>query len=105
MAGDNYIAQFDRWTASGEASDPARRVFAVTPSDTLDITNGAGVNAPQYADGLYIGVTGNVTIIAAGDASGTPVTFANHPVGYLPVQVRRVMATGTTAGSIVALVP
>ena len=35
---------------------------------------------------------------------GTPlVVFANHPAGYLPVQVRRVLATGTSAGQIVAL--
>jgi hypothetical protein len=31
------------------------------------------------------------------------VTLAAHPIGYLPVQVSRVLATGTTATSIVAL--
>jgi hypothetical protein len=100
---DSYNLEFDRWSSSGEASDPARHAVAVTPNDTEDITNAATEAAPLYAKALYIGVTGNVAVIMAGDATGTAVTFSNVPVGFMPIQVRRVMATNTTATGIVAL--
>ena len=77
-----------------DASGPARRAVAVTPSDTVDLTT--------YAKALYIGVAGNVRVLTVGAEDTDAVTFANHPVGWLPVQVRRVLATGTTATQIVA---
>lgn len=76
----------------GGMTDPAYGAKAVTPSDS---TNLSGVRA------LYIGVSGDVAIMAPG--SGTAVTFKSVAVGILPVQCRRVMATGTTATDIVAL--
>lgn len=86
---------------------PARRAIAVTPSDTKDVTNATGDAASCYAKALYIGTTGNVAIVAAGDRSnagaGTAVTFTAVPVGFFPVQVRRVMSTNTTASTIVGL--
>lgn len=106
---DNYTAGLDFWANNSDnhPANPARRAIAVTPSDTLDVTNAAGDGARGYAKGLYIGVTGNVVVIAAGDntnsGAGTPVTFTAHPVGYIPLQVRRVKATGTSATNIVAL--
>lgn len=71
----------------------ARAATAVTPSDSTEVN----------AKALYIGVTGDVVILPANatDTSQT-VTFKAHPVGYMPVQVRRVMAA-TTATNIVAL--
>lgn len=77
-----------------DASGPARRAAAVTPSDTVDLTT--------YAKALYVGAAGNVRVLTVGAEDADAVTFANHPVGWLPVQVRRVLATGTTATQIVA---
>lgn len=77
-----------------DASGPARRAGAVTPSDTVDLTT--------YAKALYVGAAGNVRVLTVGAEDGDAVTFANHPVGWLPVQVRRVLATGTAATQIVA---
>lgn len=77
-----------------DASGPGRRAAAVTPSDTVDL--------PTYAKALYVGAVGNVRILTVGGEDGEAVTFANHPVGWLPVQARRVLATGTTAAQIVA---
>lgn len=77
-----------------DAGGPARRAAAVTPSDTADLT--------IYAKALYVGGAGNVRVLTVGGEDGDAVTFANHPVGWLPVQVRRVLATGTTATQIVA---
>lgn len=74
-------------------SAPARRAVAVTPSDTVDLT--------VVAKSLYVGGPGDVRIQPAG--GGAAVTLTAHPIGYLPVQVSRVLATGTTATAIVAL--
>lgn len=77
-----------------DAGGPARRAAAVTPSDASDLT--------IYAKALYVGAAGNVRVLTVGGEDGDAVTFANYPVGWLPVQVRRVLATGTTATQIVA---
>lgn len=77
-----------------DASGPARRAAAVTPSYTADL--------PTYAKALYVGVAGNLRVLTTGAEDTDAVTFSNHPVGWLPVQVRRVLATGTTASQIVA---
>lgn len=106
---DNYDGNKDSYLCDvlPTAGRPARRAFAVSPSDTNDLTNVSGDADPTYAKALYIGVTGDVTVITAGDTSanlaGKSVTFKAHPVGYMPVQVRRVLNTGTTATNIVAL--
>lgn len=74
-------------------SDPARRCAAVTPSDSTDL---------GPVRGLYVGVTGNVAIMAKGNDAA--VTWVGVPAGsVLPVRAQRVMATGTTATDIVAL--
>jgi len=107
MTADVYDLGKDRWAVfTGEGPDaPARLAIALTPDDNKDVTDPAGANAPCYASFLFIGVAGNVAIVAAGDNSnsgaGTAVTFTNVPVGWFPVQVRRVMATNTTASGIV----
>lgn len=108
MPADAYALAKDRPNNLGPANAQARSVFAVTPSDTLDVTNaGQADPASMYAKALYIGVTGDVSVITAEDTSntgaGTARVFKAHPVGYMPVQVRRVMATGTTATNILAL--
>lgn len=106
---DTYDSTKDGWGGNGSSGNypgaQARRAIAVTPSDTKDVTNPAGDNAAVYAKALWIGVTGDVAIVAAGDTSnanqGTAVTHKAVPVGIFPVQVRRVMSTNTTATNIV----
>lgn len=72
---------------------PARNAIAVVTSDTVDLTD--------HARALYIGSAGNVKVDTWG---GDTVTFNNVPAGtFMPVSVRRVYATGTTASNIVAL--
>ncbi|MBL0948338.1 hypothetical protein [Brevundimonas sp.] len=72
---------------------PARAAWPVTPADETDLS--------PYAKALYVGTAGDLTLIPAGGAEA--VTLKNHPVGYVAVQARRVLATGTTAEDIVAL--
>lgn len=68
--------------------------LAVTPSDTTLITCSA----------IYVGVTGNVAVAPLG--TGAAVTLVGVAAGsVLPINLieGRIMATNTTAASIVAL--
>ncbi len=75
-------------------TSPARNGFSVTPDDGTDLT----VNCRS----LYIGGAGDVSAILVNDSS--PVVFKNVPSGVvLPISVKRVEATLTTATDIVGL--
>lgn len=76
-------------------SAPARRLAAVTPSDGADL--------PAFAKALYVGAAGDLKIVPTASPDGEGITLKNHPAGYVAVQTRRVLATGTTAAHIVAL--
>lgn len=82
----------------GQASgldSPARKAFAVSPSDSTDLTTSTRA--------IWVGTPGNIEAILVDDSAS--VTFANVPGGsILPIRARRVRATGTTAGSLVGLV-
>ena len=76
-----------------EIDSPAAYAVAVTPDDDTDLTT--------YARSLYVGTGGNVRVITSG---GNTVTFTSVPNGsVLPVRVKRVLSTSTTASNIVAL--
>jgi hypothetical protein len=78
---------------TADATVPAKGAEAVTPHDTNVFTS--------LARALYVGAAGDVAVTTP---AGDNVTFVGVPAGYiLPVQVWRVLATGTTASSIVAL--
>lgn len=69
----------------------------VTPSDSVDIR----LTSRRLTDAVYVGVAGDV---AAVQQNGVAVVFTAVPAGaILPVQARRVNATGTTASGLVAL--
>lgn len=85
------------YASSGEMN-PAGNAVAVVPSDVTDLD--------QFTRALYIGAAGNLTVIMAGETltSTTVVTFNNVISGtILPIRVRRIKATLTTASNIVAL--
>ena len=64
----------------------------VTPSDSADLA--------QFSV-VYVGTGGNVKVTTA---QGTAVTFSNAVAGtVLPVRVRRVWSTGTTATNLLAI--
>ncbi len=79
----------------GTARDPAKNAFAITPNDTNEI---------QVGRALYIGSGGNINVVMANDLTNTPVLFKNVPDGtLLPLEVRIVLDTLTTAQSIVSV--
>lgn len=74
---------------------PSQEIIAITPNDSTDLA--------VFTRAIYVGVAGNISVIPL--ASSTPVTFVGVQAGQLlPIRVRRVRATGTTASSIVGLV-
>lgn len=81
---------------STAVSSQARGAYAVSPSDSVDL------DPPAKA--LYVGSAGDLVVLPINAADDTQtVTLANHPVGYVPMQVRRVFSTGTIASGILAL--
>lgn len=82
---------FDNRSAS--LAGPANDVLPVTPSDSVDL--------PIVALALYVQTGGTLSIVTEAEASRV-VTVADFSI--LPVAVRRVNQTGTTATGIHAMV-
>jgi hypothetical protein len=90
----------------------ARKVVAVLSETLLEIdgpTIGVGndytvysqADSPSNGCTLYVGLAGNLTVETVG---GDVVQFTGVPTGsFIPVQVLKVMSTGTDAQNIVAL--
>ncbi len=73
-------------------TEPAHDMAAVVASDTVYI---------DPTRGLFIGGAGNLKAVTA---AGSTVTLTGVAAGsILPVSVKRIFATGTTASDIVAL--
>jgi hypothetical protein len=81
-------------TRADDVSAPARRTTAIVPHDTNDLAD--------LPKAIYIGGGGDVALMAVAD--NTARTFKAVQVGsILPIRVRRVLATGTTATNLIAL--
>ena len=77
----------------------AGRALTIVPSDTVNIPDVSG--GTNNGCVLYVGTAGNLRVLTIG---GDDVTFIGINTGaFIPVQVLRVFATGTTAANIVAL--
>jgi len=79
--------------------------FSTSPDspsvDQVSITPNDGADLLSPVSSLYVGVSGNVTLVGA---KGNTVTFVGVPGGtILPVAVVRVLATGTTATNLIGL--
>lgn len=74
----------------------AQKMSAIVPNDATQFS---------ATSGLWVGVAGNIAIEVADPAlvPGSASIVVPVPQGRLPVSVRRVLATGTTASSIFAL--
>lgn len=74
-------------------SAPASSFSAVIPSDVADLPRGV-------TRAIFVGEAG---VVAVRDSDGNTVEFLSGASQYHPLRVARVMATATTAGSIIAL--
>lgn len=85
-------------TLTPSASSPARLVRRLTPSDTLDLAVYAK-SVWAYVPATFSEATVRITSTgAASDADTVDVLMGAGLQPLPPVQVRRVWATGTTAG-------
>lgn len=72
---------------------PGTKFVAITPHDTNP--------APAGMRAIYVGSTGNLTVV---DEIGVTTTFVGLLTGQvLPIKAAIVKSTGTTAGSLVAI--
>ena len=86
----DLVVTGEQLTTLSEA--PAQSAEAVTPND----------DTPVLYRSLWIGGAGNVSVILVQDS--TPVTFTSVAAGtLLPVAVKCVRSTGTTATDILGL--
>lgn len=77
---------------TADATAPAHRAAAVTLHDTNEI---------ECTRGVYVGGAGNLKVDMAG---GGTVTFSGLAAGtFMPVQITRAYATGSTATLVLAL--
>lgn len=75
-------------------SGPASSGFAITPADATDLAEATRC--------LYVGSGGNIAVVMV---SGATLTLKGIGDGtLLPLRVKRVLATGTSAAEIVGLV-
>lgn len=80
---------------------PAKAVFTSYPPHAEAVTPSDSVNF-DVASTVYVGVTGNAAVIPWYPDGATAVTFVGLPAGStIPVLVRRVNSTNTTAASLV----
>jgi hypothetical protein len=80
--------------------EPYTHAFAITPSDTDEL--------PMITRAIYVGGAGDIAVILADDtpvgSSGSSITLKAVPVGtVLPMRVRQVWSTNTTATLLIGL--
>jgi hypothetical protein len=74
-------------------TSPGTRAFAITPSNSEDL--------PHLTRAIYVGGTGDIAVVMQG---GDEVTFSSVFAGsLLPVRVKRVKVTGTTATLLIGI--
>ncbi len=87
LASQRYAPMFNPFdTRAASLQDPARSMYAITPDDAADL--------PYVATALYTETAGTVAFVSV---AGDTCTVAVGDYSILPVGVRRVLATGTTA--------
>ncbi len=90
--GNGFASKLDKATSSQSVFSTKR--IQITPSDTRELE-------PRPRE-IFVGVTGDVTII---NSSGESVLFKAVPAGsYIKQRALKVMATGTTATDMVGIV-
>lgn len=79
-----------------EITAPYRGLVAVTPSDTVDLSNG-------FTRGIFISYVAGGSNLTVDTPDNTDITLTGLLGGsFIPLRVKRVYATGTNATGIVA---
>lgn len=85
----------DTQAQRGDAAElPAKRLRAITPHDTNELT--------FVPKALFVGVGGTISLIAQEDTAAVSLTVSSGAI--IPVRAKIVKTTGTTASGIVAMI-
>jgi hypothetical protein len=77
----------------GGEGEPAANAEAISPSDSSELST--------VSRALYVGGAGNISVVMLG---GQAITLTAVPVGaILPIRVKQVKSTGTTATFLICL--
>ncbi len=99
------VTQLQDNTLFGVRTQTSNKASAITQSTTNDIHGSTLSTSSVPCRAVYVGTTGNLSVVMANDNDGTfgtKVVFNNVPVGVFPIQVVAVH-TDTTASDLVAL--
>jgi len=101
---DAFDGNFAKWPVRHSTVDPATLAFSVTPDDGKDLPSSSAM--PSYASSFFVGGAGDVRVTALQDKTGslaTSVLLKNIQNGqHVPLAVRRIWSTNTTASAIAA---
>lgn len=76
--------------------------YAPRRGQAVDISSGDF--APNWVTRrIFIGSRGTLVAVMADDSVNAPVTFVDIPMGFHDLQIKTIIASGTTAGNMVAL--
>ena len=85
---------FDRLKNKLSRADaPARKSSDITPDDDNDLA--------VVSRSIYVGVSGDLAVHMA-DSDSIQI-YKSVPIGFIPIQAKRVLATGTTAAFLVSV--
>ncbi len=77
---------------------PYTRAVTLTPNDSTDLTE---VTRGVLSAGA--GSHHSIVVTLAGDTDGTNVTLTTANGAFVPVRIKRLWSTGTTATSVIGL--
>ena len=75
----------------------AHKFLNITPSDDNDIDRDP---THDFPDAVYVGTAGTAVVVGKDGSTGN---FVMQAGGIIPGGVKRILATGTTAGDFVGL--
>ena len=82
--------------AAAQVVIPPMHMEAAALSDTVDFD--------KFTRGIYVGVSGNVSVVPAGDQGDAAVTLVGLAAGiFHPMILKRINVAGTAATSIVVV--
>ncbi len=111
--GNNLVQVGDLLRNDSSVNSNCSRIVSIVGDDTVFVQTGLTFNAGQNITVfkgsdepavLYVGTAAAGATLKVRSAGGDDATFVNIQQGsFIPVQVKRVYKTGTTASNIVAL--
>ena len=69
-------------------------------AEVVDLTGGDFLAGKTRPNALYIGTSGDLTVVLRDDEDDQEVTFVGIPAGFAPISVKKILDTSTAADII-----